>query len=156
MEIVIRGHSRTVPKKLARKAIQFYADALMSSRLHDNIHLTLIFKELDRADDYGYCVPYYEGMNVRLFDIEINNSISKRLTLESIAHEMVHLKQLAKSEWYEYDRSPCQHRWNGTIINLDESKDNYWLAPWEVEAYGMQFGLFRLFYRQNKELYDGK
>src|SRR6476659_3673359 len=102
MEIVIRGHSKHVSKKIARKALQFYANKLMNPRLHNNIHLTLIFKELDAPDDYGYVNPYYEGMNVRCFDIEINHNTNMRVTLESIAHEMTHVKQLAKGEWYEY------------------------------------------------------
>ena len=153
MEIVIRGHSRTVPKKLARKAIQFYADILMSSRLHDNIHLLLLFEETDK-DDFGYCYPYYDGMNARIFDIGVSKNISQRRTLETIAHEMVHLKQMAKGEWYEYDRHPSRHRWNGNIIEVDKENANaYWLAPWEIEAYGMEYGLFRAFRCHHKELF---
>ena len=155
METVIRGHSKSVPKLIVRKSVNFYADALMSKRLHDNIHLTLKFVEFEKKDDFGDCYPYYDGMTARLFDIRLNKNLSRRRTLETLAHELVHLKQQAKGEWYEYDRSPSCHRWNGTRIRVDKENDNsYWLAPWEIEAYGMEFGLFRAFRSHHRELFS--
>ena len=130
----------------------------MNERLHENIHLTIYLKDFkdhkDHKSDHGECIAYYDGATARLFDININNKLRHRTLLETLAHEFVHLKQYAKNEWYQYDRSDTMHRFRGEIFELDiEKADDYWLAPWEIEAYGSEYGLFRSFFIANKEFY---
>ena len=57
----------------------------------------------------------------------------------NLAHEMVHVKQWAKDEMYEY-MEPHMVRFKGEKIHLNEV--DYWDYPWEIEAYGRQLGLF--------------
>ena len=52
---------------------------------------------------------------------------------------MVHVKQWAKNEMYEY-MEPHMVRFKGEKIHLEET--DYWDYPWEIEAYGKQLGLF--------------
>lgn len=144
MEIIIRGKPKNLDKKIVRKAVKFYADTLMSSRLHKNIHLTLTFGKL-KDGDKGYCDTHYEGLQVRVFDIKIDKTLSDYEILKTLAHEMVHLKQYAKDEHYNYDRNPARHRFKGEIYEIHNEDKEYWLSPWEVEAYGSEYGLFRAF-----------
>ena len=60
-----------------------------------------------------------------------------RKLLETIAHEMVHVKQYARGELYQGIRVN-KYRWQGKWVgNMD-----YWDEPWEIEAHGREAGLF--------------
>jgi len=52
---------------------------------------------------------------------------------------MVHVKQWAKGEMYEYLKSGLI-RFHKTKFDADNI--NYWDYPWEIEAFGKQLGLF--------------
>ena len=67
-------------------------------------------------------------------------TMSIRNLLITLAHEMVHVKQWAKDEMYEYYNSPKMVRFKGEKMHMDEV--DYWDYPWEIEAFGRQLGLF--------------
>ena len=50
--------------------------------------------------------------------------------METIAHEMVHLKQYAKGELVDLSRCGST-RWQN---NLVDSQTNYWDPSWEIEG----------------------
>jgi hypothetical protein len=53
-----------------------------------------------------------------------------------LAHEMVHLKQMAKGEMKDkYVKSRYVTVWRGDRYEDDV---NYWDQPWELEAYKLQ------------------
>ena len=52
---------------------------------------------------------------------------------------MVHVKQWAKGEMYEYAEQDMV-RFNKTKFNM--ANIDYWDYPWEIEAFGRQLGLF--------------
>ena len=52
---------------------------------------------------------------------------------------MVHIKQWAKNEMYEY-AAPGKVRFMKTKYDMNDL--NYWDFPWEIEAFGKQLGLF--------------
>ena len=56
----------------------------------------------------------------------------------ALAHEMVHIKQYINKELLEL---PYGVMFNGIVYKEDD--ENYWLHPWEVEAYGKQQGLYQ-------------
>lgn len=80
----------------------------------------------------GYCL---ELDNNREFEIELDRSQPHRRLLETLAHEMVHVKQYARRELH-----PATDKWQGKIYN--PKKISYWDLPWEVEAHGRETGLF--------------
>lgn len=80
----------------------------------------------------GYCL---ELDNKREFDIEIDRTQSMRKMLETLAHEMVHVKQFARRELH-----PANDEWYGKTYN--PKKVDYWDLPWEIEAHGRETGLF--------------
>lgn len=90
---------------------------------------------------YGYCMPtddYETYDRPREFELEINSAVRLRRLLETVAHEMVHVKQFARGELYQGIRVN-KHRWQGEW--LDDNID-YWDLPWEIEAHGREVGLF--------------
>ena len=80
----------------------------------------------------GYCL---ETENKRTFEIEIDCNQKLRPLLETVAHEMVHVKQFARREMH-----PSMDTWYGKTYSPD--KVDYWDLPWEIEAHGREVGLF--------------
>lgn len=72
-------------------------------------------------DANGYCL---EADN-REFEIEINKTLGQREMLQTLAHELVHVKQYIRKEF-----DPA------------EEKMDYWDRPTEIEAHGRECGLF--------------
>ena len=83
---------------------------------------------------HGYCMAYADGPRLdrpRDFIIEVDRTNNLRLVLETVAHEMVHVKQYARGELY-YSPIKRKYRWCGRWINY---RISYWQQPWEKEAY---------------------
>lgn len=80
----------------------------------------------------GYCL---ELDTKREFELEIDKTQPMRKLLETVAHEMVHVKQFARRELH-----PATDEWYGKTYN--PKKVSYWDLPWEIEAHGREVGLF--------------
>lgn len=80
----------------------------------------------------GYCL---ELDSKREFEIEVDRTLRLRKLLETVAHEMVHVKQYARRELH-----PSNNTWCGKTYN--PAKTSYWDLPWEIEAHGREAGLF--------------
>ena len=88
----------------------------------------------------GYCL---ELDNKREFELEVDKTQSMRKLLETVAHEMVHVKQYARRELH-----PSKEAWLGKTVN--PKKLSYWDLPWEIEAHGREVGLFVRYCEENK------
>ena len=88
----------------------------------------------------GYCL---ETDNKRTFELEIDRNQRLRDLLETVAHEMVHVKQFARREMH-----PSMDTWYGKTYSPD--KVDYWDLPWEIEAHGREVGLFVRWAEENK------
>ena len=122
-----------------KRAIMFYAQELLSTKMMENIDLKVKFDKSIK-DCYGYASveARTDSGKARDFLIEINPVIGGRAILKALAHEMVHIKQ------YAYDETNDNlTRWKGMPMNCDFA--DYWRQPWEIEAYGIEAGLFRKF-----------
>lgn len=134
-----------------KQAIYFYAKELMSSKMLENIYIRVVFDK-SIIDDYGYASvkDRTDTGKARDFLIEMNPKIGGREILKSLAHEMVHIKQYAYGE-----TDDKLEQWKGMLIDGDVN--DYWRQPWEIEAYGIEVGLFRKFVVQEKlwEVFEG-
>jgi hypothetical protein len=101
------------------------------------LDITIKLKTL--KDAYGYCL---ETDNERTFEIDVRRDLKLRTLLETVAHEMVHVKQYARRELH-----PVHNTWCGKTIN--PKKTSYWDLPWEIEAHGREAGLFVRWAEQN-------
>ena len=70
----------------------------------------------------------------------MDSAVSLRNLLINLAHEMVHVKQWAKGEMYEYSRTPSLVRFKKSVYDMNDI--DYYDYPWEIEAFGRQEGLF--------------
>ena len=83
-------------------------------------------------DANGYCTKISDTKNAREFEIEVDRRLNLRQLLETVAHEMVHVKQYARGELTE-------RSWQGKLVKPNQE---YWDHPWEIEAHGRETGLF--------------
>ena len=117
-----------VQRKHAKSMVEFCVKTLMPKM--ETLDIDVKLCKLDNA--LGYCL---ETDDKRTFEIEIHKTQSLRKLLETVAHEMVHVKQYARRELH-----PATDNWMGKTYN--PKKVSYWDLPWEIEAHGREVGLF--------------
>lgn len=124
------------------EAAQFYAEKLQIPEG------TLIgIKLYDGMDVAGYCerhddeaIPYF------VIGLDASEVEGEDDPLSVLAHEMVHVRQYVTNELVDHGKY-CT--WKGKKFEeYDASTDEYYFSPWEVEAFGMQVGLYRLYMRK--------
>lgn len=126
-------------------AAQFYAEQLNIPS--DTIIAIGLYQELPVA---GYCIrkdtneiPYY------IIALDAAPQEGEDDPLAVLAHEMVHVKQYATGELVDKGKY-CL--WKGKKFEEFEANTaEYFFSPWEVEAFGMQVGLYRLYHRSIEE-----
>lgn len=129
-------------KELVRSMVKFAHKKLMPRM--QNLELNIRIKDFGKDDSYGYCLPSddTDTARPREFDVDININQRQRRLLETVAHEMVHVKQFARGELYE-SVAQGRHRWQGEwLSNRSKSVMDYYDQPWEIEAHGREVGLF--------------
>ena len=135
MFVEVVGGSKS-QKKHTKSMVEFCANKLMP-RLHN---LDIFVHLCKTTGALGYCLELEDN---RTFELEINRTLSLRQLLETIAHEMVHVKQYARRELH-----PSKEAWLGKTVN--PKKVSYWDLPWEIEAHGREVGLFVRYCEENK------
>jgi hypothetical protein len=126
-------------KPYVERATHFFAKELITNKkIRNNCFVKIKFD--NKIKDYGSClVEEYNTRNQpREFLIEIHPGIGARCIIETIAHEMVHVKQHINNE----TNDDLSH-WLGRKINSDEI--DYWIHPWEIDAHGREIGLVTKF-----------
>ena len=151
MLLNIKGSNKAT-RTLVNRAAWWYADKLMGKRLMAGleININMSRKLAKKYDMEGSCIWEDDGYRPREFTIELDSSCVIRNILITLAHEMVHVKQWAKDEMYEYmPKGKTQEDWLNSpkMVRFKSEKFNmndidYYDYPWEIEAFGRQLGLF--------------
>jgi hypothetical protein len=147
MEVSVRGKNGILSKKEIRYIVRFFGNIILGKRLADNIYVEIQSQPMTWIE-MGFCSPFDYERNPREFLIELNNSHPRNAQIETLAHEMVHVKQMARNEWKIYTDEI--HSWMGKKMHLPESKyqKKYFKLPWEKEAFLSEPWLCR-FYEQH-------
>ena len=140
MLVHIKGSTKRIRKDI-ELATWYYAEKLMGKRLMSGLEINIDLKKelLTEEGHEGTAIWEDDGYRPKEFTIALDTTVNHRNLLINLAHEMVHVKQWAKNEMYEY-MEPHMVRFKGEKIHLNEV--DYWDYPWEIEAYGRQLGLF--------------
>jgi len=141
MILHIKGSNKAF-RKLVESATWFYAEKLMGKRLMSGLEITINLKKnlLSKEGYEGTAIWEDDGYRPKEFTIELDSTVKIRNLLITLAHEMVHIKQWAKDEMYEYMNVAGLVRFKGEKVHMVIT--DYWDYPWEIEAYGKQLGLF--------------
>jgi hypothetical protein len=145
MQIDIKGKS-SITKKEVRHAVQYFASKLMRSDLLKTITIDIEFVSL-KGPYKAYCSYLDNNIRPRMFNINVNNNMSKWSIIKALAHEMVHVKQYAKGELQDYitPKKTDLVKWKGKKFTSSDDWENYWMSPWEIEAYGLEVGLYETY-----------
>lgn len=146
MNITITGMiGKRKEKALLKEAAEFFAAQLMDPRMVRNI--TLDIEVCWDMGVEGECVDEDGTRNPRWFTIGLKNQDIDDM-IKTLAHEMVHVKQHAKNELQSGHAVVARgglkiySKWMGEIWKPKGKEDHYFDAPWEIEAYGREVGLF--------------
>jgi hypothetical protein len=66
--------------------------------------------------------------------------------IHCVGHELVHVKQYLKGEIKDYANGDAGYK--GQRYKDWENDENYYFSGWEIEAYGLEEGLYQLFKKQ--------
>ena len=124
-------------KPYVYRAASFFAEELIkNTRIRNNCHTLIVFN--DKITEYGYAEikGYNTAKQARDFLIEIHPGIGVRNIFETLAHEMVHVKQMVRGHYRQEPKKRSEgvhHYWLGKRVNKEYIK-----RPWEIEAIGRE------------------
>lgn len=117
-------------------AARFYINQLLPKC--KSLHVDIIID-----DDIELKVDGYTGsveiITPHHYEICIDDSLSRKQMLISLAHELVHVKQIETRQFTTLKNGSKQ--WNGLFYTNKIYKD----APWEVEAFEKEQLLYRAY-----------
>lgn len=145
MLVHVKGKSKASKKEI-KKAVRYFASRLMRSDLLDTLIIHVEFENLGTAYKAG-CAYMDNNIRPRMFHINVNKDMSKWSIIKALAHEMVHVKQYARGELQDYitPKKNDKVKWKGKTFSNSEEWEDYWMSPWEIEAYGMEVGLYETY-----------
>ena len=122
-------------------------DRLLGNRLSERIGIDVVMDSTLFAKQGVYGTAIWEDTHRRSreFTLEVDTSAKFSTVMNTIAHELVHVKQWASGEYYAIDTGAYVYRYRGATH--DTRVTDYWELPWEVEAYGRSIGLLVMWIR---------
>lgn len=131
-------------KPYVERAAAFFAKELIpNTRIRNNCFTKIRFDGTMKEFGYANVEEYNSRKQPREFLIEIHPGLGARMILETLAHEMVHVKQYIMGETNDE-----LSMWRGDSIDYDSL--DYWNHPWEIDAHGREGGLLVKFSHSEK------
>jgi hypothetical protein len=137
-------------REIACDIAHFCALSLMP-RLENKLYvnLRLIYGLREKESLAGDCIWEDDTCTrPREFTVRVDSSQTMQEMLETIAHEMVHVKQYARGELKDFARTTKLCKWKGKTMAWEKMK--YYDLPWEIEAHGRERGLFIAWFEQSQ------
>jgi hypothetical protein len=126
------------------RAVEFFSNLLFEDKkLIESLSIILMF--FDKMEDMGEAIidDFIRNKNPKKFIIKIDGTMGADRIFETIAHEMVHVKQYALGEL-----NATLTKWKGNKVDSDSMY--YYFRPWEIEAHGVEYGLVKKFIIEEK------
>lgn len=117
---------------LARSVVDFMIQQILPR--HRTLNIEILLSNLMKESGVcGFC----NAFSSRDFLIEVDKTLDHYDIIETICHEMIHLKQHARKELKRYNYKNKSVLWKNKRYSIDE--DEYSDFPWEKEAYEYEF-----------------
>lgn len=140
MRVYVRNAKNKEISSVVRQAVVFFGEKLLP-RSFDSLTIHMHLSTDMKGKLMGDTEAVDSNHRPKQFCIRVNKHLQGRRLFETIAHEMVHVKQYATDQLKDYYNAGV--RFNNKVY-VDDDK-GYWLQPWEIEAYGMSYGLYKSF-----------
>jgi len=138
-----------VNKRMMAIDLAYYSISVLMPRMHTlTIDIQLINRLREKESLAGDCIWEDSTTRPRHFTVRADSSQTLQEMLETVAHEMVHVKQYARGELKDFSKTTKLCKWKGDLMEWE--KVNYYDLPWEIEAHGRERGLFIRWFEQSK------
>ena len=124
-------------RELAERVIWFCMETLMPRMKNLGVECEITNKLEGGVLGYAWCVEVNRDCVIQI-DNRLSRDVSRDKFIETVCHEMVHVKQYARNEMTDELIESGHAVWKGRKIH---PKTGYYDLPWEKEAYKMQDGL---------------
>lgn len=136
-------HRVSAKNKEVRKMIKFFLDILMPE-IEADIE---VIKESIK-DFNGSVGPIRYGSEVAYFEMALAKNLDQQELIITVAHECVHIRQYARDGLiYGYKHA----KWNGEKFEIDTDSPEYFMQPWELEAFALQEVLYHCWTNRNSK-----
>ena len=141
-------------KLLIDACINFYAQELKINKNKFCLIVKSIRGLIKNTDAAGsaYHVPKYlrnDKLSSKMYFMQLDSGIEMEKLIQTIAHEMVHIKQFVKGQITYKGRSMY---WLGNRVV--KSRINYYDQPWEIDAWSKEKVLSAKIYKILTKLED--
>ena len=130
--IAVSG-GREKQRSLVESIVSHMADRILGSRLSRSVYCN--FQIISNLDADGWCEWMDDNLRPREFSVQIRKEQNYSQMILTVVHEMVHIRQMARSELYEIFRPRQMQVWKGKRLKKEIP---YNKQPWEREAYRLQ------------------
>lgn len=137
MKVSIKGKNPKISKEEIRYATRWMASLILSKKMMGNVSVVVDFVSERGLKGSTECLD--ADYKPRNFKINVDPELSRRNQLLTLAHELVHVKQFAMGEM-RYTRYTELIKWHKQTIHNEQTE--YWDLPWEIEAFGREFGMY--------------
>ena len=161
MLIYVRGVRSKNTRDRIRSCAKFCLNKLLSKRLRDKLTIYINVRTKMNDGTYGFCDPLGKNTKNGRDEYEltcVHQPISNPIhgnVYRTLAHELVHVKQFATGQMNRHiitRKTTSGKRLTGTLwegevyssAKYEDSEEGYYNSPWEIEAYGREVGLYRL------------
>jgi len=156
---IVRDYAKFVLNKFVKRSV-LNKSTIKIEIVHKN--------ELDNYADIEDLRNYnawctYEGVqnDRKIFRIVLNsNQLNKKAKkslvrlkklLVDLGHELVHVKQYLNNEMFDYVTGGVRYKGSYFDHSYQEDEEAYYESPWELDAYGREWGLYKMFCTKMKK-----
>lgn len=118
-------------KKLCESVVSWFIQKYLPRH---KLEIEVSHRGMMREGFYGLCTVQDCDYRPRSFLIELHNKMNREFYIQTLLHELVHVRQHVRGELK--DRG-SKRLWKG----VDHSATDYDDQPWEVEAYDLEVKL---------------
>jgi len=121
------------------KAGYFFIKSLMPRLRNLDITVELIRKLKEKEEIWGDCTWEDRNHYPREFTIRLDSSVSHKDLIDTLAHEMVHVRQYVRGELVDLARDSRKVKWRGKKVDWYDSPTE----PWEKEPNSLSPKLYK-------------
>lgn len=136
IEVYVAGSKKELHSDI-KDATFFFVQKLMP-RVKKLIIDVILIDNLTKDENlYGDCTYEDDNHRPREFTIRLDASVDFETMLDTLSHEMIHVKQYVRGELKELIRHPLMYKWKGKLFNCNDKSE-----PWEKEPYARSYELY--------------
>lgn len=145
MRLAVTGKIKKKDAREIKDAARFFLKHLFKPKPEFLSQLSFTIYFSDQIKWRAECEWRDRPCRPKKYKITIKNDGTKKGRLMNLAHELTHAKQFANGELMDILTEPNKVFWKKKKHIFSDYAEDYWLAPWEIEARGYEGGLWKLY-----------